>query len=177
MLTLFRCNLHCKRPVRPYASHYRQNLANTTEPSVCGGDAALCKITLTTCCSGLHSSVASLQTHLDGQTAYIPGPAGGRFMSDRIWFSQLLRGRPAGRFQLPPRRSRPSEMSIWRRSASCKGLSTRSMHWLCALRQSDGEIGTSNFHVMSTIAPPNTENSLIIMIMIIITVDLYSAFL
>ena len=84
MLTLFRCNLHCKRPVRPYASHYRQNLANTTEPSVCGGDAALCKITLTTCCSGLHSSVASLQTHLDGQTAYIPGPAGGRFMSDRI---------------------------------------------------------------------------------------------
>jgi len=28
--------------------HWR-NLANTTEPSVCGGDAALCQITMTTC--------------------------------------------------------------------------------------------------------------------------------
>jgi len=28
--------------------HWR-HLANTTEPSVCGGDAALCQITLTTC--------------------------------------------------------------------------------------------------------------------------------
>jgi len=28
---------------------YWRNLANTTEPSVCGGDAALCQITLTTC--------------------------------------------------------------------------------------------------------------------------------
>jgi len=26
------------------------HLARTTEPSVCGGDAALCQITLTTCC-------------------------------------------------------------------------------------------------------------------------------
>jgi len=25
------------------------DLANTTEPSVCGGDAALCQVTLTTC--------------------------------------------------------------------------------------------------------------------------------
>jgi len=30
------------------AAHWR-HLANTTEPSVCGGDAALCQITLTTC--------------------------------------------------------------------------------------------------------------------------------
>ena len=29
-------------------AHWR-HLANTTEPSVCGGDAALCQITLTTC--------------------------------------------------------------------------------------------------------------------------------
>jgi len=29
-------------------AHWR-NLANTNEPSVCGGDAALCQITLTTC--------------------------------------------------------------------------------------------------------------------------------
>jgi len=28
---------------------YRRNLANTIAPSVCGGDAALCQITLTTC--------------------------------------------------------------------------------------------------------------------------------
>jgi len=28
---------------------YWRNLANMTEPSVCGGDAALCQITLTTC--------------------------------------------------------------------------------------------------------------------------------
>jgi len=31
-----------------YGAHWR-HLANTTEPSVCGGDAALCEITLTTC--------------------------------------------------------------------------------------------------------------------------------
>ena len=29
---------------------YWHHLANTTEPSMCGGDAALCQITLTTCC-------------------------------------------------------------------------------------------------------------------------------
>jgi len=29
----------------------RPMLANTTEPSVCGGDAVLCQITLTTCCT------------------------------------------------------------------------------------------------------------------------------
>jgi len=28
---------------------YWRHLANTTEPSMCGGDAALCQITLTTC--------------------------------------------------------------------------------------------------------------------------------
>jgi len=31
-----------------WGAHWR-HLANTTEPSVCGGDAALCQITLTTC--------------------------------------------------------------------------------------------------------------------------------
>ena len=30
-------------------AHWRQ-LANTTEPAVCGGDAALCQVTRTTCC-------------------------------------------------------------------------------------------------------------------------------
>jgi len=30
-------------------AHWRR-LANTTEPSMCGGDAALCQITLITCC-------------------------------------------------------------------------------------------------------------------------------
>jgi len=31
-----------------WGAHWR-HLANTTEPSMCGGDVALCKITLTTC--------------------------------------------------------------------------------------------------------------------------------
>ena len=39
-------------------AHWR-HLANTTEPSVCGGDAALCQITLTTCCLFILSSAYS----------------------------------------------------------------------------------------------------------------------
>ena len=31
-----------------WGAHWR-HMANTTEPSICGGDAALCQITLTTC--------------------------------------------------------------------------------------------------------------------------------
>jgi len=31
-------------------AHWR-HLANTTEPSMCGSDAALCQIALTTCCN------------------------------------------------------------------------------------------------------------------------------
>ena len=31
-----------------WGAHWR-HLVNTTEPSMCGGDAALCQITLTTC--------------------------------------------------------------------------------------------------------------------------------
>ena len=34
-----------------WGAHWR-NLANATEPSVCSGDAALCQISLTTCCLG-----------------------------------------------------------------------------------------------------------------------------
>jgi len=33
-----------------WGAHWR-HLKNTTEPSMCGGDAALCQITLTTCLS------------------------------------------------------------------------------------------------------------------------------
>jgi len=33
-----------------WGAHWR-HLKNTTEPSMCGGDAALCQITLTTCFS------------------------------------------------------------------------------------------------------------------------------
>ena len=43
---------HRIRKVAPMCSHgmaHLRHLANTIEPSVCGGDAALCKITLTTC--------------------------------------------------------------------------------------------------------------------------------
>ena len=40
-----------------WGAHWRR-LVNTTEPSVCGGDAALCQITLTTCyCSCYHYAV------------------------------------------------------------------------------------------------------------------------
>ena len=35
-----------------WGAHWR-HLKNTTEPSMCGGDAALCQITLTTCCDTL----------------------------------------------------------------------------------------------------------------------------
>jgi len=35
------------------AAHWR-HLANPTEPSVCGDDAALCQITLTTCSYSLY---------------------------------------------------------------------------------------------------------------------------
>jgi len=34
-------------------------LANTTEPSVCGGDAVLCQITLTTCLFHAYDAAAS----------------------------------------------------------------------------------------------------------------------
>jgi len=48
-------------------AHWRHS-ANTTEPSVCGGDAALCQIALTTCferaqfpyCSSAMQSVANV---------------------------------------------------------------------------------------------------------------------
>jgi len=38
----------CRLEFTRWDAHWR-NLAYTSEPSVCGGDAALCQITLTTC--------------------------------------------------------------------------------------------------------------------------------
>jgi len=46
-------------------AHWRHQLANTTEPSMCGGDAALCQITLTmhlfyyctVCCSTSYGGI------------------------------------------------------------------------------------------------------------------------
>jgi len=37
-------------PMYPHGRAYGRHLANTIKPSVCGSDAALCQITLTTCC-------------------------------------------------------------------------------------------------------------------------------
>jgi len=37
--------MHCMY----YIGSHWQHLANTTEPSICGGNVALCQITLTTC--------------------------------------------------------------------------------------------------------------------------------
>jgi len=34
----------------PMAGTYWRNLVNTTEPPMCGGDAAFCQIIFTTCC-------------------------------------------------------------------------------------------------------------------------------
>jgi len=53
-----KCKFNCIRQVAPMCTrsivftrwHWSQHhLANTIEPSVCGGDAALCQVTLTTC--------------------------------------------------------------------------------------------------------------------------------
>jgi len=59
-------------------SHW-PHLANTTEPSMCGGDTALCQITLTTC----------YQTHKCHHSEMEPGlrvlgSPGQRFWSDRV---------------------------------------------------------------------------------------------
>jgi len=44
-------------------AHWR-HLANTTEPSMCGGDAALCQITLTTC--SIYLSLPSIRGRASG---------------------------------------------------------------------------------------------------------------
>jgi len=47
-------------------AHWRQ-LKNTTEPSMCGGDAALCQITLTTCfIAAAKNSTAKMAATLTG---------------------------------------------------------------------------------------------------------------
>jgi len=43
-----------------YGVHWR-HLANTTEPSMCGGDAALCQITLNTCYAVVFTSCCTRQ--------------------------------------------------------------------------------------------------------------------
>jgi len=45
-----------------WGAHWR-HLANTTEPSMCGGDSALCQITLTTCLSRVRPK-KTVQGHL-----------------------------------------------------------------------------------------------------------------
>jgi len=49
-----------------WSAHWR-HLKNTTEPSMCGGDAALCQITLTTC---YYCRYAALQYHIDEAYCY-----------------------------------------------------------------------------------------------------------
>jgi len=43
-------------------THWR-HLANTTEPSMCGGDAAACQITLTICCYYNYEPRATVARH------------------------------------------------------------------------------------------------------------------
>ena len=53
-----------------YACTHSRHLANTTESSMCGGDAALCQITLTTCYHSLTTQLALVGagTELDEST-------------------------------------------------------------------------------------------------------------
>jgi len=41
--------IHQVAPMCPHGRAHWRHLENTTEPSVCSGDAVLCQITLTTC--------------------------------------------------------------------------------------------------------------------------------
>ena len=45
----FSCGLGCAQGTMYYRGAHWRYLANMTEPSMCGGDPALCQITLTTC--------------------------------------------------------------------------------------------------------------------------------
>jgi len=51
---------------------WRRNVAITTEPSVCCGDAALCQITLTTCCY-YHRKSSTGRRVTNTDTEYMPG--------------------------------------------------------------------------------------------------------
>jgi len=55
-------------PTGMWGAHWR-HLANTTEQSVCDGDAVLCHITLTTCHYELTDVFKWVSLHLAGQTA------------------------------------------------------------------------------------------------------------
>jgi len=46
-----------------WGAHWR-HLANTTELSMCGGDAALCQITLTTCCKRIWKDLSVVIAYL-----------------------------------------------------------------------------------------------------------------
>jgi len=46
--------IHQVAPMCPHGRAHWCHLANTIKPSVCGGDAALCQITLTTCLHFVH---------------------------------------------------------------------------------------------------------------------------
>jgi len=46
-------------PMYPHVMAHWRHLANTIELSVCGGDAALCQLALTTCCISPKSMLCS----------------------------------------------------------------------------------------------------------------------
>ena len=56
------CGGRKEAQVQPYSPGVERHLANTIEPFICGGDAVLCQITLTTCfCLLLRHRENSLQ--------------------------------------------------------------------------------------------------------------------
>jgi len=72
-------------------AHWR-HLKNTTEPSMCGGDAALCQITLTTCCDIL-TGYMTYKIRKSGFTNSLPNSvvsANNTFKTrgDKFWHNQ-----------------------------------------------------------------------------------------
>jgi len=82
------------RQVPTWEDMHWRHLANTTEPSVCGGDAVLCQITLTTC-------YIVIRPHRS--TTYV----------DAVWSVCLLRS-----WTLAAKTSKPIEMmfELWARA-------------------------------------------------------------
>jgi len=78
-------------------AHWR-HLANMIQPSMCGGDAALCQITLTTCFSLLYLTCKSVQNHCNSVS-----------YSLEMWANAKRDGHPAEYRWRPP-----FNAAVWR---------------------------------------------------------------
>ena len=64
-------------------------LVNTIEPSMCGGDAALCQITLTTCNYYHHRSLGQASTALAPACLRLPALSGGQRRAALVWHRDI----------------------------------------------------------------------------------------